>query len=45
MLNVFDYDLDDLLRNLPSAQLTYLARATIEASRTKSFLMEWTKPD
>jgi Ankyrin repeats (many copies) len=45
MLNVFDFDLDDLLLNLPSAQLTYMARETIEASGIPSFLMEWTQPD
>ncbi|WP_313913062.1 ankyrin repeat domain-containing protein [Tahibacter sp.] len=45
MLHVFDCDLDDLLSNLPSAQLTYMARETIEASRVRSFLMEWTKPN
>lgn len=45
MLNVFDWELDDLLSNLPSTQLTYMARETIEASGIPSFLMEWTQPD
>lgn len=40
-----DENLDDLLLNLPTPQLTYMMRSLTEAAETRLLLAEWTSPD